>query len=143
LPVSDLALFQKFLRESAARYGRKQDFAKAIGISPGRFSRLQKGSGSMEVENCLRLAAVTKRSPAEILRLAGKGSLAEMIEGFYGAQSAYVDPMDDEARQLWNDLNDRQRASLVTVMREYLGREPSASAPGRTHVAGRGSRRRQ
>ena len=79
--------FRDFLLTQARRFGTKQAFAQALGITPGRFSRLLRGNDSMEVVGCLRLAKVSGESADRVLRLAGKGEIADLIAELYGRPS--------------------------------------------------------
>jgi len=71
------------LDELAITYGgSKANLAKAIGITPSAFSRLANTPPSVEV--CLRLAHVTGENPSKILRAAGRGDIADLLETLYG-----------------------------------------------------------
>lgn len=63
--------------------GNKQDLARAIGISPSTLSRLLDGRPP-STELCLRLATTTHTNASRILRAAGKGAIADLIEDLYG-----------------------------------------------------------
>jgi hypothetical protein len=66
--------------------GSKQKLAAAIGISPSGFSRLATTRPSLEV--CLRLASVTGENPSRVLRAAGYGDVADLLEELYGHAAA-------------------------------------------------------
>lgn len=110
--------FREFLETEARRFGNKKGFAKAIGITPGRFSRLLRGEFSMEVVNCLRLAKVTGESPDRVLRLAKKSEIADLIQELYGrpsltgAQRALLDR--------WGVLKQPAKVGLEAVLQELV-----------------------
>jgi transcriptional regulator with XRE-family HTH domain len=74
--------FSRYLDSVAAEFPSKKALAKAIGISQPRLSHALSGEGpyTFNVENCLRLAKVTNRSPLEVLRAAGKAEIADLLE---------------------------------------------------------------
>lgn len=68
--------------------GKKQDAAKAIGITPSRYSRVYKGNQySLNTENCLRLAQLVNEQPGTVLRLAGKLEVANLLDSLYASQN--------------------------------------------------------
>lgn len=80
--------FRRLLGELVPQYGgSKQDLARAIGIPPSSLSRLLSGRARSApgAEVCLRLATVTGTSASKILRAAGKGAVADLLEDLYGA----------------------------------------------------------
>jgi transcriptional regulator with XRE-family HTH domain len=118
--VSD---FQDFLEDAAKEFDTKQAFAKAIGITPSRFSRLLAGVYKLNVRNCLRLANATGRPASVVLRAAGKGEIADLIESQYGPAAKSVSPKEREALEAWNALTERGRESLWLLMRELPRRD--------------------
>ena len=64
--------------------GKQANLARALGLSPGRVTRLVQGSGSLSVEKCLELAAATGENSTRTLTLAGKPHVAELIHLLYG-----------------------------------------------------------
>lgn len=115
LPVSE---FREFLEAAARRYETKDAFAKALGITPGRLSRVLGGEHSLDVLNCLKLAKLTGESPSRVLRVAGKSAIADLIEGLYGPSAPALSPSQRELLDEWDTLSQRSRESLRILMRE-------------------------
>jgi hypothetical protein len=69
------------------RYGSHQRLAAEIGLTVSGFCRAAK-SGTLSIESVLRLAFTTGENPSVLLRLAGKGDVADLIEALYGAGRA-------------------------------------------------------
>jgi len=65
--------------------GVKQAAASAIGITPSRYSKVYGGKDlySLSVENCLRLARLTRESPGTVLRICGKDEIAAVLDDLY------------------------------------------------------------
>jgi hypothetical protein len=80
--------FRQLLQELVIAYGgTKGALAHAIGIRPSSLSHLL-GKDAPHVastEVCLRLAIVTGTSPSRLLRAAGRGPIADLLEELYGA----------------------------------------------------------
>jgi hypothetical protein len=74
--------FREILERAAKRFQSKQAFARAVGLTPSRFSRVLRGE-SMEVVNCLKVAKLAGEAPSRVLRAAGKGEIADLIEELY------------------------------------------------------------
>ena len=79
--------FKELLKTAVRAFPSQQALAEAIGISTARLNRaLNKGDHPFNVENCLRLARVMGARPSMVLRSAGKGEVAELIESLYGKE---------------------------------------------------------
>jgi plasmid maintenance system antidote protein VapI len=126
---------QKLLLRAVEAAGQKQAAAKALGITPSRFSRLfnaAPGSYSLNVQNCFRLARLIGEPPQAVLRLVGKADLADAIEEYYGrqkprvvAQTAPPDPLLAELEHLLADGASRQFAeALLHALRETTLQRP-------------------
>lgn len=115
LPVSE---FRDLLEAAAKAYPTKREFARAIGITPGRLSRVLGGEHSLDVGNCLTLATLIGESPSRVLRAAGKGDIADAIEALYGPSAPSVSPKDREILDAWNALTPRARDALRLTMSE-------------------------
>jgi hypothetical protein len=111
--------FRELLPELVAQYGgSKAQLAKAIGITPASFSRLTTTMPSADV--CLRLAAVTHANPSVILRAAGRGDVATLLEGLYGhaatrARSAHKPSDEAFLMALKKVPKDRKRAIWLLI----------------------------
>lgn len=120
-----VSAFTEFLASAARQFRTKQEFAAALGITPGRFSRLLRGEFSMEVVNCLRLAKLSGESPAQVLRLAGKSEIADLIDELYARQ-----PLTQAQRELiavWDAIPAEAREAFGTMLR--YTREVAANGP--------------
>ena len=115
LPVSD---FRALLERAAAKYPSKQAFAKELGITPSRFSRVLRGDYSMEVVNCLRLAKLSGEQPSDVLTAAGKRDVADLIEHLYGDQTL-AEPERTLLSQ-WAHLTGQQQSTIRSLIRELL-----------------------
>jgi len=77
--------FRALLDHVLGEYGgRKNEFARAAGITPSQLSHLLKGTFEPSMEICLKLARASQTSPSDLLRAAGKGFAADLIEQMYG-----------------------------------------------------------
>lgn len=75
--------FQEWVDELVATFGSKTKLAQAIGISLTQIGR-GRSAGKYSVENLLKLARAANADPSSVLRLAGKGDVADLIETLYG-----------------------------------------------------------
>jgi transcriptional regulator with XRE-family HTH domain len=130
--------FRHFLEAAARRYPSKQALARAIGITPGRLSRVLKGEHSLDVINCLRLAQLTGDAPGDVLRVAGKQDVAELLAALYG-EAPTLSPADREVLEAWRTLNLYQRELLRALIDDmavtHHGERPRRDVPKRAvHV---------
>lgn len=114
--VAESASFAELLNGFVRRFGSQTALGKAIDISASRLSRVMAGQHSLEVVNCLRLAEVTGESPSVVLRAAGKGDVADLIERMYGAARPALAPSLSPAQR---DLIDDWQA-LPADVRGYF-----------------------
>jgi len=81
-------MWAAFLADLLAHYGgTQQGFARAIGKSRASVShwlRVDPPSAPPGIEVCLRIATVTRTDASRVLRAAGKGDVATLIEQLYG-----------------------------------------------------------
>jgi plasmid maintenance system antidote protein VapI len=107
------------------RGGTHAEFAKAIGVRPDTFSRLLAGKPA-DPTICLKIADVTGTSPSKLLRAAGHGDVAELIEDLYGAPAQRragrsgglrLTPLEEERTRQWRRL---QSAPEMTKTRKAL-----------------------
>jgi len=116
--------------------GTQGDAAKMIGISTSRYGRILKGKReSLNVKNCLRLAAAARKDPADVLRAADKSEIAEMVQRAYGR--APMRPKEDPAANLpddleplvsnWEVLDDLHR-TIAKALAEYAARASTVKA---------------
>ena len=146
----DLAAFQALLFEAEALMGGVQRrVAEAIGIAATRYNQLRAANGyTLNVGNCLRLAAILKRPPQEVLRAAGKADVADLLDAYFGTPQYVPLPGGHMGRQLveeWARLNDADRALVLRVMASFraapaaspVAAEPSPSVQRRSARASR------
>lgn len=111
-----LSEFRDLLEAAATKFPSKQAFAKAIGVTPSRFSRVLSGNYALNVLNCLRLAKLTGDSASRVLRVAGKNEIADLMEELYGRTAPALSPSDRELLDRWNALTPRARESLRGIL---------------------------
>ena len=68
------------------RYKTVGRLAKAIGMTDSGFGRAVE-KGTLQVENCLRLAKETGTPAPEVFKLAGKSDVNDLITQLYGVSS--------------------------------------------------------
>ena len=112
--------FLEILEEGERRFPTKHAFAKAIGVTPTRYSHMRRGYYAPNVKNCLRLATAAGLPASRVLRAAGKGDIAELIEEHYGANVAPQSaPLPQRERQLladWEVIPPSQRKALRAIL---------------------------
>lgn len=84
-------MFHALLARAVKEAGQKQAAAKAIGVTPSRFSKLfhaAPGSYTLGVRNCFRLAALLREPPQVVLRAVGKKDLADALDDYAREVSA-------------------------------------------------------
>lgn len=111
--------FEQFIHRWIGRYGTAQALADAIGMSLSAFSRGVRNAGTLGVESLLRLAVETGEPPGKVLRIAGKGDVAELIERLYGTAHASLGGVSGQERELiglWKDLSRGTQDSMLTIL---------------------------
>src|SRR4051812_1758742 len=98
VPCARVSEFSELLTRVVAAFPNRSAFAKAIGLNASRLSRaLNTGDFPFNVTNCLRLAQVSGEPPSKVLRAAGKGDVADLIETLYGRdRNALLSPEERE-----------------------------------------------
>jgi hypothetical protein len=121
--------FKALLNRIAGRFASRQDFAKALKITPSRMSKvLNSGDLPLNVTNCLRVAKLSGESPSEILRAAGKADVAELIESLYGEdRTQLLSAAERELLDEWSRLTPRGRESLRALIAELQPRKSKPS----------------
>lgn len=148
--VLTVSEFPELLERAAAKFPSKQAFAKALGITPSRFSRLLQGQFSLEVVNCLRLAKIAGERPSTVLRAAGKNDVADLIEELYGAEGNPLTPAQRELIEVWEGIPAEMQPHFAVLLRHArdvadadapLGRNTAPPAARRRRLAGHGKRK--
>lgn len=110
--------FQLLLQRTASRFRSEKALADRLGIGAPRLNRaLNKGDFSFNVLNCLRLADASGEHPSEVLRAAGKGDVADLIERLYGVDAEPLASDEREVVELYRGLPDEVRQSALTFLR--------------------------
>jgi len=119
--VDTFAPFRALLMEAEALFdGVQRRLAAQLGIDATRYNKLRTGTAyHLNVENCLRLAALLKRTPGEVLRAANKAGVADLLDAYYGVPHYEPWPGGRQAQQLaseWARLTESQRELVLRVM---------------------------
>lgn len=123
--------FQKLLQDISAQFPTTLAMAKAIGVNASRLSRALNGdSYPFDALRCLRMAHATGRNATQILRAAGKGELADLIERLYG--DASKKSMNAEQSALLENFNraDRQSQHALLTLAQNVQKEPQSQRTG-------------
>jgi|SRR5919108_6375784 hypothetical protein len=114
--VREVPEFQQLLIALAKEYPNRSAFAAAIGVDPSRLSKALSGKGDVfDVVGCLRIARATGKSPSAILRAAGRGSVADLIERLYGPPRR-VSAEDETILNAVQRLPSAMRRAIVTLI---------------------------
>ncbi len=108
------------------RYQNKTRIAEALGLTVSAFDRGVK-RGTLSEVNCLMLAEAADLNPSEVLRAAGKGETAAIIERLYGSGAA--PPLTALDRELLS-LPPGAKRQLLRLVKE-LGAESEEVEPER------------
>ncbi len=78
--------FPALLRSLQKKHFRTgKAFAVALGVKPSHLSHaMGPGGQPFDVLRCLKLARLTSTHPSKVLRAAGKGEIATLVEELYG-----------------------------------------------------------
>lgn len=132
--------FQRLLQRAVEAAGQKQDAAKAIGVTPSRFSKLfhqAPGSYTLNVRNCFRLAALLGESPQVVLRAVGKGEIADALDAYAprprDVRAAPPDPLEEGLVEVLHHLKRprSEQEAFVNSLRLAVGLPELERARGR------------
>lgn len=110
--------FAPFLRRLQKRlYPSIRAMADAIDMDHSYLSRAMQTHGQpFNVKGCLVLARGTGVHPSEVLRAAGKGEIADLIEALYGPGHEGLSPDQQELLDAFAGITDHAvRRSLIDV----------------------------
>lgn len=111
--VTDLQQLLTDLLEQ--RGGTKTAFAQELGISLERLLKVLKNpTESLGVANLLRLAVVSGLAPGDVLTMAGKADVAELLQLLYGK----TPHRPSSVRELWPTLSPKAQLALATFVEE-------------------------
>lgn len=113
--------FKEFMDGLLKRYGTANKLAAALGLTATSLLRAAHDQFTLNVENCLRLAAVSGELPSRILRLAGKADIADLLESLYGQQS--LTPREKQLLSRWSRLSPRTQANITVVIDDFLAQQ--------------------
>lgn len=104
--------FRQYIASLTDRYGTARAVAALIPMSESAFSRGVRNEGTLSEENLLRLAEAVGDNPLEVLRIAGKGAVADIIERQFGKPRA---PLSATDRALLALPDDAKQQMLIFV----------------------------
>jgi hypothetical protein len=104
--------FRDWIGHVEERFGTKQAVAHAMGLSASAYTRGVE-RGSFSTENLLRLAQATGDGPSVVLRAAGKGESAALIEALYGQNADDISGEERELLTAWRLVTDRQTRRVL------------------------------
>lgn len=107
------------------RFGTQTALANAIGLQLTSFSRGAE-DGTFSVVNLLKLARATDTPASEVLRLAGKGEVAELIESLYGDGVSALTSSEQQLVARWRNISPSARKALDHIL-EDLQLTPAAT----------------
>lgn len=117
------------LQGQVDKLGSKRAVATHLQMTESRFGRiLSQPDQSLSVLGCLRLSELTDDPPSHILRIAGKGDVADLIEKLYAVGKSPVSGTERELVDQWRLLNTRARESLSTILVQLATGSKKAAA---------------
>lgn len=120
------------LRRIRDRFGTQFAMAAAIGISGSRLGRAMKGQDTLNALNCVRLAVAAGERPSTILRAAGKGELADLLEQLYGKSAAAIPAHEQRTLAQLHSLTTADRAAIEHLIDALAARlKPGGPPRGR------------
>lgn len=122
IPHTQMNEFQRWVDELVAtRYGTAQRLAHAIGLSHSAFSRGVR-SGTLGLDSLLVLARETGEPPGTVLRRAGKGPVADLLQELYGEPAVRPTPAETRVLRAFRALPADAQAAWVTLAETHPGR---------------------
>lgn len=120
--VSDL---QKLLTDLAKQFGTKTALAERLGLSLERLIKVMKDpKESLGVLNCLKLAQVSGLPPSQILIMAGKKDVADLLDSVYGRTAERPTNPEALATQWWPEMTPKAKDALRTLLDELATERP-------------------
>ena len=116
---AEMTEFERWIASLVAdRYETSGKLARAIEMSDSAFSRQVRG-GTLGPEALLRLARETGRPPGEVLRLAGKETLAVLLEELYGEPAVRLTGPESRLLQVFRTSPKSVRDLMIRVGEVY------------------------
>lgn len=126
------ALLRRILKK---QYRSNKAFAAALKIDASHLSRaMAPGGQPFNIEGCLHLARVTNTPPSTVLRAAGKGPVATLIEALYGPARE----LSASEQQLLRDYAAVKDEQLLHAVRTLLEVGAKQASRGGRKPGGRG-----
>jgi len=107
--------FRVLLKRLAKAYPTVKAFAQALDVDPSHLSRAMHTEQPFDVRGCLRLARVTGTNPGEVLRAAGKGDIADLIEELYGPAQALLTAEQQDLLAAFDAMNPNVRKAFTEI----------------------------
>jgi hypothetical protein len=128
--VSDL---QTLLTGLVKRYGTKTALALALGMTLERLVKVMKDpTESLGVANCLRLSKVSGLPPGQVLTMAGKTEIADLLDMLYGRTPDRGASRDELVTQWWPHLSPKAKDAMRTLLDELTLPNKPKRKPRRT-----------
>lgn len=149
--------FREIVRRALARFPSQKALAKELQISSTRLSHVLNPKPGIDdypfnIGNCLRLAKAANESPLVVLRAAGQGEEADLIQFFYGESE--LTPAQRDLLKRWKQLETDDHAAIWALIERFellhrlrsqgrTGDPQSHEAPRETRAKAVGGRRRR
>jgi hypothetical protein len=136
--------FKELLNRIAETFPSRQALARAIGINASRLSRALNGSDKFpfNATNCLRLAKLSGEPASAVLRAAGKGEIADLIESLYGPEKPVTDTAVQDLLTHWPmftaDEKSFVRLTIATLLRSRAATQEPKKEQSRRRRGGVG-----
>lgn len=114
--------------------GLQGDMAKALGLTPSPFSRALKTGKNFGPEPCFRLARLLGQPVVDVLRVAGKAQLADLVEETFGAGPSEAARADGQLGTIFGALSPQRQEQALQFMKFLRDQQLEARPP----QAGRG-----
>ena len=124
------------------KYGTHSVLANAIGMTLSAFGRGSR-NGTFSTESLLRLAAEVGQNPSNVLRLAGKGDVAALIERLYGPGRANWRPDIEAAAAELASMPESYVAALRVILASSRNEAADVKLSSRSEVRRKGARARR
>lgn len=97
--------------------------ARGIGLTEGRLGRVLSGEHSLSVESCLRFAQLSGESPSRVLRAAGKGEIASLIEKLYNVSDKALSPTESAMLAHFRALAPRSQQTVRDLLKALAAKQ--------------------
>jgi len=108
----------QLLKAEIDKRGSARALAKLIGLTEGRLGRALRGEFSLSVEKCLRVSKIAGEPPSRVLRAAGKGGIADLIEDLYAVGDDLISPSERDLLARFRVLGPKAQRTLRDLLDE-------------------------